>query len=113
MVLASAWTGYAYYRAKLGMSKPPHDRLVTCVLVGLVVIATALPILGLVFSAPIEDGRSPVDVGNLAGYTVGLVSALFGLAIIFYYMIKVRRDLALKHSSEHKKRGLGPSTNEL
>ena len=112
VVLTATWTGYGYYRAKLGMSKPPHDRLVTCVLAGLVVIVTAWAILGLVFSAPVEEGGPPIDESKLAGYSVGLISGLLGLVIIFYYMIKVRRELALKHLSAHKKRGLNPSTYE-
>ena len=112
-VLASIWAGYGYYRAKLDMSKPSHDRFVTSVIVGLSLIVIAWIILRLVFPAPIEEGGPPIDVDNLAGYVVGLISALLGLAIIFYYMIKVRRELALKHSFEHKKRGLNPSSHEL
>lgn len=112
MVLASTWTGYGYYRAKLGMSKPPHDRLVTCVLFGLGLVVIAWATLGLVFPALIEEDGPLIDVSKLAGYIVGLISGLLGLAMIFYYMIKVRRELALRHRSAHKKRGLNPSPHE-
>lgn len=110
LILASTWTGYAHYRGKLGMSKPRHGRSIVRVLLGLGLAVIAWATLRFVFSAPVEETGSLAGEAEIAGYIVGLISGILGLAIIFYSMIKARSVLAQELMSAHEKSDFDPNT---